>query len=63
MRHGSQFSGMLFHPPINGGISLDSTVESQQFRHLHGNKSITQKAWVWSNRVTRSIGKLLRCVS
>src|SRR5580704_18762430 len=32
MRDGSQFARMLFHPPINGGISLDSAVESQQFR-------------------------------
>jgi hypothetical protein len=27
---------MLFHPGINGGIPLDSAVESQDFRRLHG---------------------------
>src|SRR5437870_8151419 len=32
MREGSQFTCMLFHPRINGGIPLDSAVESQQFR-------------------------------
>jgi hypothetical protein len=33
-RDGSQFTSMLFHPRIDGGIPLDSTVESQQFRPL-----------------------------
>jgi hypothetical protein len=28
MRDGSQFTGMLFHPRIDGGIPLDSAVES-----------------------------------
>src|SRR3979490_70169 len=32
MRDGSQFARMLFHPHIDGGIPLDSAVESQQFR-------------------------------
>src|SRR5271165_2684946 len=32
MRDGSQFTGMLFHPCIDGGIPLDSAIESQQFR-------------------------------
>src|SRR5216684_7030664 len=32
MRDGSQFACMLFHPRIDGGITLDSAVESQQFR-------------------------------
>jgi protease I len=36
MRDGSQFTGMLFHPRVNGRIPLDSAVESQQFRGLHG---------------------------
>jgi len=36
MRDGSQFTGMLFHPRIDGGIPLDSAVKSQQFRGLHG---------------------------
>src|SRR5882757_5046388 len=31
-RGGSQFTGMLFHPRIDGGILLDSAVESQQIR-------------------------------
>jgi alpha-galactosidase len=37
MRDGTQFTRMLFHPRIDGGIPLDSAVESQQFRsHRHG---------------------------
>jgi hypothetical protein len=32
MRDGSQFTRMLFHPRIDGGIPLDSAIESQQFR-------------------------------
>src|SRR5947209_16757261 len=32
MRDGSQFTRMLFHPRVDGGIPLDSAVESQQFR-------------------------------
>src|SRR5437870_10753183 len=32
MRDRSQFTCMLFHPRIDGGIPLDSAVESQQFR-------------------------------
>src|SRR5258707_9698170 len=36
MRYGSQFTCMLFLPRIDGRISLDSSVESQQFRfHRH----------------------------
>src|SRR5215471_4285871 len=31
MRDGSQCTCMLFHPGIDSGIALDSTVESQQF--------------------------------
>src|SRR5216684_3667024 len=31
-RDGSQFTGMLLHPRIDGGIPLDSAVKSQQFR-------------------------------
>ncbi len=31
-RDGSQFTFMLFHPRIDGGIAFDSTVESQEFR-------------------------------
>src|SRR5260370_9156305 len=32
MCDGSQFTGVLFHPRIDGGVPLDSAVESQQFR-------------------------------
>jgi hypothetical protein len=38
MRDGTQFTYMLFHPRIDGGIALDSAVESQQFRS-HGRLS------------------------
>src|ERR1700694_1141469 len=44
MRDGSQFTCMLFHPRINGGIPLDSAVESQQFRSyppLHSRSATT----------------------
>src|SRR6266700_2239691 len=34
MPDGSQFTCMLFHPRIDGGIPFDSAVESQQFRSL-----------------------------
>jgi hypothetical protein len=34
-RDRSQFTCMLFHPRIDGGIPLDSAVESQQFRSRH----------------------------
>src|ERR1700689_1409747 len=32
MRDGSQFTCMLFHPRIDGGLPLASSIESQQFR-------------------------------
>jgi hypothetical protein len=36
IRDGSQSTYMLLHPRIDGGIPLDSAVESQQFRsHRH----------------------------
>jgi hypothetical protein len=35
MGDGSEFTCMLFHPPVDGWIPLDSAVESQQFRS-HG---------------------------
>src|SRR5207248_11171569 len=35
MRDRSQFTCMLFDPRIDGGIPLDSAVESQQFRSHH----------------------------
>jgi hypothetical protein len=30
----SQFTCMLFHPRVDGGVPLDGTVESQQLRSL-----------------------------
>src|SRR3984893_17473259 len=36
MRDGSQFTCMLFHPRIDGGIPLDSAVEAQEFRFHRG---------------------------
>src|SRR5665213_714656 len=36
LRDGAQFTSMIFHPRIDGGIALNSAVESQQFRSLHG---------------------------
>jgi hypothetical protein len=36
LRDGSQLTGVLFHPRIDGGIPLDSAIKSQQFSHLHG---------------------------
>jgi len=35
LRYRSQFTGMLFHPPIDGGIPLDSSIESQQITHAN----------------------------
>jgi hypothetical protein len=32
MRDRSQFTFVLFHPRIDGGIAFDSSVEPQQFR-------------------------------
>ena len=46
MRDGSQFPCMLFHPRIDGGIPLDSAVESQQVRRLQPIFIIIQKAWI-----------------
>src|SRR6266568_2894676 len=36
LRDSSQFTRMLFHPRINGGIPFDSAIESQQFRRFPG---------------------------
>jgi hypothetical protein len=35
VRDRSQYTCMLFHPRVDGGIPLDSAVESQQFRSHH----------------------------
>jgi hypothetical protein len=36
LRDGSQFTGMLLHPRIDGWIPLHRAIESQQFRLVHG---------------------------
>ncbi len=36
LRDSSQFAVMLVHPGIDGGVPLDSAVESEQVRRLHG---------------------------
>ena len=32
MRDGAQFTRMRFHPPVDGGIVRDGSIESQDFR-------------------------------
>src|SRR5579864_229487 len=34
-RDGSQFAGVVFQPGVDGGIALDSAVESKQIRFHH----------------------------
>src|ERR1700704_845032 len=46
MRDGSQFTGMLFHPRIDGGIPLDSAVESQQFCSHHLSTFCFRELWL-----------------
>src|SRR3974390_121916 len=46
MRDGSQFTGMLFHPRIDGGIPLDSAVESQQFRSHRRSSFCFRDLWL-----------------
>src|ERR1035437_6832179 len=48
MRDGSQFACMLFHPRIDGGIPLDSSVESQQF-HSHRRSTFFSR-YLWLRR-------------
>jgi hypothetical protein len=38
-RDGSQFTGMLFHPRIDGRIPLDSAIESQQLRFHYSSRA------------------------
>src|SRR5205085_12003284 len=47
MCDGSQFTCMLFHPCIDGGIPLDSAVESQQFRSHH-RAILVSRVWLRS---------------
>src|SRR6266404_3931227 len=58
MRYGSQFTGMLFHPGTDGGIPLDSAVESQQFRSHHRYTLRFRDLWLHSTltRGTKGIG-------
>src|SRR5216683_878418 len=44
VRDGSHFTCMLFHPRIDGGIPLDSTVESQQFRSHRYSTSLPRRS-------------------
>src|SRR5437773_4703957 len=57
MRDGSQFTSMLFHPRIDGGIAFDSSVESQQLRSHR--RSIFAR-WIYvtwhPTRATKVIG-------
>ena len=43
MRDGSQFSGMLFHPRINGGVPFHRAVESQQIGSRHEPVSVCRQ--------------------
>src|SRR5437879_5246054 len=45
LRDGSQFTCMLFHPRIDGGIPLDSAIESQQFRSHHRSTFCFRDPW------------------
>src|SRR2546428_12391328 len=60
MRDGSQFTCMLFHPRIDGGIPLDSAVESQQFYSHHLSTFCFRELWLRNGRFARDTTK---CVS
>src|SRR6202790_2360379 len=45
-RDGSQFTGMLFRPRIDGRIPLDSAVESQQFRSHRRSTFCFRNLWL-----------------
>ena len=61
MRDGSQFTCMLFHPGIDGGIALDSAVESQQVRS-HGRARFCFLGFIDSRGVAILIDKLRACI-
>src|SRR5437867_2060461 len=63
MRYGSQFTGMLFHPGIDGGIPLDSAVESQQFRSHHRSTFRFRDLWLHSLPCRRSVTDCGRMVA
>src|SRR3981189_2637011 len=48
MRDGSQSACMLLHPRIDGGIELDSAVESQQFRFHRRSTVCFRDLWLCS---------------
>src|SRR6266478_5986462 len=50
MRDGSQFTCMFFHPRIDGGIPLDSAVESQQFRSHRRSTFCFRDSWLRSTQ-------------
>src|SRR6266852_3460218 len=56
MRDGSQFTGMLFHPRFDGGIALDSAVESQQFCSHHLSTFCFRELWLRNGRFARHSG-------
>src|SRR5439155_4969039 len=53
MCDGSQFTCMLFHPSIDGGIPLDSAVESQQFCSHHLSTFCFRELWLRNGRFAR----------
>ena len=48
-RDGSQFTGMLLHPRIDGRIPLHSAVESQQFRSHRRSTFCFRNLWLRSS--------------
>src|SRR5437870_6043480 len=58
MRDGSQCTGMLFHPRIDGGIPLDSAVESQQFCSHHLPTFCFRELWLRNGRFARNLGRI-----
>jgi len=66
MRDGSQFTCMLFHPRIDGGIALDCPVESQQLLIFLLSKYVVSwhlyldftspKSLIWNRRSCLCIG-------
>src|SRR6202048_3559 len=54
MRDGSQFTRMLFHPRIDGGIPLDGAAESQQFRFHRPSTRCFRDLWSCSPYIPSS---------
>src|ERR1700730_12871955 len=61
MRDGPQFTCMRFHPRIDGGIPLDSAVESQQFSSHRRSAFCFRDLWLHSTltRETKGTGSSL----